>query len=313
VIARTPLGFNWGNATKVYVNHWDQRSVTAKDPSRPFRVARMDRVNLVRVFVGTSDVIARWKSDPQGTLADLRRMLDHAHGQGVRLVLSARLDQDAITALGGRGYASWAEAQQDLVTEGSAPWNGYVAWVRAVVGALGRHASAWSWEATNEPQWMLGSDAGAIGLDDLARFLNAMQRELKAAGAQRVNMGGATLEELSDPQLLLATEFTDVLDAHFYPDTDESGAPVGSNAAALIDAFEQHVARVRGLSGRARAAMVGEIGTLPAPWFNAVTQGCKARGWQALAWEFDGWDLYWFNDAHHADVLARLATLNARQ
>ena len=49
-LARRLLGFNWGNAAKVYVLHWDQRSVTAKDPSRPFRVAQKDRVSLVRGF-----------------------------------------------------------------------------------------------------------------------------------------------------------------------------------------------------------------------------------------------------------------------
>jgi hypothetical protein len=118
---------------------------------------------------------------------------------------------------------------------------------------------------------------------------------------------------MSDDQLLLATEFTDVLDAHFYPDYDAGGAPLGTNAAQIVAAFESHVARVAAVSGRARPAMVGEFGTLNAHWFTAIAQMCKSRGWNALAWEFDGWDQFWFNDAHHADVLSTLSTLNARR
>ena len=304
VMAPLRLGFDWGNAAKVYVDHWDQRSVKAADPSRPFRVARKFHVGLMRVFVGTDDVIALWQKNPAATIADLRRMLDGARANGVRLVLSARLDQSAIEQLAGHSYDDWGAAQADMVTPGSDAWEGYLAFLRSVIGALGKHPSAWSWEATNEPEWMLGSDAGAVSLDDLAYWLNVTQSAMHDAGAARVNMGGATLEEMSDDQLFIATEFTDVLDAHLYQDDGYT------NAADMVASFAAHVARVAALSGRARQAMVGEFGTLNAAWFNAVARASRAHGWPALAWEFDGWDDFWFNDSHHADVLSTISTLN---
>lgn len=304
------LGFNWGNASKLYFNHWDQRSVKASDPSRPFRVARRNGVHLMRVFVGLGDVIAGWQTDPDGTIKDLRKMLDDAQRNGVRLVLSARLDQNAIEACAGHTYDSWNAAQQDMVIPGSAPWQGYLAFLRGVIGALGKHPSAYSWEATNEPDWMLGTGDGTVSFDDLAMWLNVFQSEMHDAGAQHVNMGGATFEGMTDDQLLLATEYTDILDAHLYPDYDASGAPVGDSGQNEIDAFQAHIDRVEALTGQKRPAMIGEFGTLTPNWFHSVARAARAKGWPALAWEFDGWDQFWFNDTTHTDVLKTLASLN---
>ncbi len=304
------LGFNWDNAAKVYVLHWDQKSVKASDPSLAFRIAHENNVTLMRLWAGVGEVVQRWRSDPNGTLADFKGMLDDAQANGIRLIISNYLTQGTIEALAGRSYPDWPTAQRDLATPDSAAWNGHLAWLKDLITTLGGHPAAYSWEATNEPGWMLGVDAVTITKDQAAHWLNAFQKAMHTFGARRVNMGGSTFASMNDSQMSLATQYTDILDDHFYPDFDGNGNPVDGSEEALLSRFEDHIKRVEALSGRNRSAMVGEYGTLPWTWFTNLSQAIQARGWNGLAWEYDGWDQFWFNNSHRPEVLAHLRSSN---
>ncbi len=308
--AASALGFNWDNAAKVYVLHWDQKSVKSSDPSLGFRIAHENNITLMRSWAGIGEVVQRWRSDRNGTLADFKRMLDDAQANGIRLIISNYLTQGTIEALAGRSYPDWPSAQRDLATPGSAAWSGHMAWLQDLITTFGGHPAAYSWEATNEPGWMLGIDAGAITKDQAAHWLNAFQKAMHSFGARRVNMGGSTFGSMSDPQMSLATQYTDILDDHFYPDYDGNGNPVDGNEQTLLSRFGDHIKRVEALSGRNRSAMVGEYGTLPWTWFTNLSQAIQARGWKGLAWEYDGWDQFWFNGSHRPEVLAHLRSSN---
>lgn len=306
-------GFNWPNAAALYVLHWDQLSVSASDASAPFRVAKANGIRLVRTFVGTEGSVGRWKTDPTGTLNDVQRMLDDAHANGVKMVLSNYLTHQMVQLLAGRQYAGWAEAQRDVTTPNSVAWNGLMAWQRTLVQRFGSHPAAYSWEVTNEPSWMLGIDNGTVAIDQGMTFLNVFQKALHDLGAAKVNMGGLRIYEpglLSDSQLLRATEHVDVLDHHFYPDYDASGQPIGSNASQLVASYARYVDHVRAL-GRPLPAMIGEAGTLPSGWFTTVHSEAVNRGWTILSWGYDAWDLYQFNTSVRPEVLAALHAWNS--
>ncbi len=304
------MGFNWDNAATVYVLHWDERSISASDPSLPLRTARENNVGLVRVFVGTPEVIARWRADRTGTLADIRRMLDDARGNGVKLILSNYLTKATIEALAGTTFPDWASAQRYLETPGSSGYNAFRDWLSTLASNFRDHPAIYSFEVTNEPGWMLGFDSGAVSKDQVADFLGTMFRALKQAGAGRTNLGGSPFDTMTDDELRRAVESCDVLDMHFYPDPGPDGKPLGTNGGILLSTLQGLVNRVRNLTGRDRPAMVGEVGTLPWGWFADVSHAALARGWIVLAWGYDGWDNFWFNEDHRPEVLAYLKSTN---
>ena len=303
----TPMmsdGFNWPNAAAVYVQQWDQKSVSANDPSLPLRIANATRKSVVRVLLGTADTISRWKADPEETLRDMRRMLDDARRNDVRLILSNYLSEPAVEALAGREYPSWPTAQRDLTAPYSPAWNGLEAWTAAVVSVLHDHPAVYSWEVTNEPSWMLGMDNGAVDINQGLSFLDHFQKKLHTYGGDVVNMGGLPLfdpSRLTDTQLLLATRHVDVLDHHLYSDVSGDGTIV--DAATSVEEYATYIERLHAL-GRRIPAMLGEIGTRPNNWFSWVMCEARSRGWLALPWGYDSWDEYHFSVGDRFDVLA---------
>jgi len=303
-MAGAVVGFNWPNAAKVYMNHWDQQSVTYKDRSMPFRVASANGVPVMRVFTGIEDSIAKAKASPETTFADFKNMLDDAQANNVKLVLTNYLTKEAIESLAGHPYAAWTDAERDLATPGSAPWRGFENWITQTAGRFGSHPAAYSWEVTNEAGWMLGMDNGTITADAGVAFLDHFQSLLKTSGAKRVNAGGQTFfdpSRLTDNQVKVATRNVDILDHHLYPEAGD--------AQKQLDMFSTYVTRVKSL-GRDIPAMLGEYGTNPTPFFDHVTAEGLKQGWMLLPWGFDSWDNHKFNDSSDSAVLNKIKALN---
>jgi hypothetical protein len=306
--SRARFGMNWASAANVYILHWKQGSSRPDDAAQVFRVARVNGIGTVRVFLGNAGTVARWRQDPSGTLADMKRLFDDAASNDIRLVLSNYWTHDAIEAAAGRKYASDREACRALATRDTEAWRGAQAFVEATVGAFGSHPAASSWEASNEPGFMLGVDAGFVTNESGARWLNAFQKKMHELGAARINMGGATFPAMSDDEIRIAFEHCDTLDDHLYTDHDSQGNDRGANARALVEGLERHVERVARLTGRDRDVMVGEFGNVPDAWFRELHQRIATHPWLALAWEYDGeGDDNWFSSTHRPGILQLLA------
>lgn len=304
------VGFNWPNAVAVYVNHWDQQTVTHADRSRPFRVAAAHGATIMRTFLGTVDSFRATRSpDPvvrEAAWRDLRALLDDAAAQGVRLILSNYLTEEAVEALAGRQYRSWPEARRALVTAGSPPWLAFRQWMDEATTRFAGHPAALSWEVMNEPGWMLGIDDGTVGHDAAAVFLDTFQGRYQRAGVT-VNAGGRPKYDttlLSDAQVRLMTRHVDVLDDHLYPE--------GGSAEAMLDAVGAYRDRVLRLTGRALPVVLGEIGTQPESFFTAVMAGAEERGFGRVVWGFDAYDDNAFSDVAREHVLQTIAAGNRR-
>lgn len=309
-VARGTVGFDWGNAAKVYILHWDQRSVLASDPSAVFRVAKENGVHVMRCFLGSREVYQRWLSDPAGMKADAQRLFNDAAANGVAEMVSHDVGHHAIEVLAGKTYPDWATAQRDLVTTGTSAHDNFLRFLADMASTFGQNPGLYSMEVVNEPTWQLGSDAGHISNDQLVAFLNEGFKLLKEHGAKRTNMGGSKLAWATDDQLRQAYQYVDLADDHFYPDYDAVGNPVDGNVARRFQGMEDLLARLQRVMGRTFPAMLGEMGTLPRPWFTSVVDGALSRGWTALAWEYDGWDQFWFSTAYRPEVLDYLRTSN---
>ena len=298
------IGMNIIPVLEPYILGWDQESVTAADPSRPFRVAKANGITRVRVaLAGRQEIVQRWKANPTAFWKAYRRVLDDAHAQGLTLAIHNRLEKGVIEVLAGHGYGSWEDAQRDVTTKGSAAWNGYRAFLQEAVTEVGGHPAIHSWEVVNEPQWMLGYDSGAVSKDAVIEFVNAFQGALHSFGVKRVHMGGAYFDDLDDTRFRRVYEHTDLFDAHLYPD--------GGDASAAINRVEAVHARVQALSGRDLPIMLGEIGTVPwSGWSKPILDTCHQQGWTCLAWGFDAWDENAFDDASRPEVLAHVRTLD---
>lgn len=309
------VGFDWPAAGRVYVAHWTQQSVTSADPSRAFRIAEAHNIHLVRVFLGDDVVIGDWKNNPTDAMNGIQKMFDDANANNVKLIISTYLTQQTMQVLAGHSYASWSDAQKDLINPSSTAYNELGKWDEAVIGQFGSNPAAYSWEVTNEPNWMLGIDSGTVSRDDGYTFLDHFQQLLHRDGAKLVNGGG---EPLYDPSLLTDTQLKtyaahlDILDNHIYPSYDNSGTPLGgtTEAQAAIDATNTYYQRVRSLTGRLKMpAMLGEFGTLQPTWFQSMAQQSMDHGWNTIAWGFDAYDQYDFNDMTRPEVLSLLAKL----
>lgn len=303
------IGFNAPNQGRVYIMDWDQVSVTAADPLKPFRIAKANGVGLMRVFTWDDATIGKWKQDNGAAVADMVRMCNDAYSQGVRLILSPRLDKPDIEALSGKVYADWPAARKDIVTAGSSGYATFGTLLGQSAQALRDNPCVYSMEVVNEPPYMLGMDDGSISRDQGIAFVDHMQSVLKANGAARVNSGSWPLY---DPTLLTDTQVTtfmrnaDIIDAHFYP-PDPGNAATGSptQAAVLLGQHAAYASRVRTLLGRPdMPVMIGEVGTLPWPaWSKTMTDGALERGWTVLPWGFDAFDVNRFNETDRPEVL----------
>ena len=114
------VGFDWPNAGRVYVAQLTQQSTTPAMPARPFTVAASHGIKRIRVFVGDDLVIRAWQRDPVTTFARIQQLLDDAAAAHIKIIFSNYLTQETVAALAGHLYSSWAAAQQDLTTPGSA-------------------------------------------------------------------------------------------------------------------------------------------------------------------------------------------------
>ncbi len=304
------VGFNWPNAVAVYVNHWDQQSVSHADRSRPFRIASAHGVTLMRTFLGTVDSFRATRSpDPEvreAAWTDLRSLLDDAAAEGVRLILSNYLSEEAVEALADQPYRSWSDARRALVTEGSLPWLAFRQWIDEATTRFAGHPATLSWEVMNEPGWMLGIDDGTVGHDAAAVFLDTFQGQYQRADVT-VNAGGRPKYDttlLSDDQVRLMTRHVDVLDDHLYPE--------GGPAEAMLDAAGAYRDRVMRLTGRTLPVVLGEIGTQPPSFFTAVMAGAEERGFVRVVWGFDAYDGNAFSDVTQPHVLETIAAATRR-
>jgi len=188
--------------------------------ARPFTVAASHGITRVRVFEGDDLVIQAWQRDPVTTFARIQQLLDDAAAAHVKITISNYLTQETVAALAGHPYSSWAAAQRDLTTPGSAPWNELTAWLQSVTGRFGSNHAAASFEVMNEPNYMLGLDSQAVDRDQGVRFLDYFADVLHSFGAAQVNGGGRPVFDpmtLTDAQLALYVRHLDVLDDHLYP------------------------------------------------------------------------------------------------
>ncbi len=315
-IAPGIVGFNASNEGMVYISHINQLSVTASDPSRPFRTAKANNVKLMRVFSWNSVTINTWKSNPSTAMSDLLRMCNDAKANGVQLILSPRLDQNDIQAITGKTYASWAAARQDLITPGSAGYITYENLMKQTVQTLSGNTCVYSYEVVNEPSYMLGADDGSITEDQMVTFVDHMQSVLKAAGAVRVNSGSWPFYDpslVSDQQIITFMRNADIIDAHLYPpDPVNTSLSTVAQANSMLTQNDTYVARVRSLLGKpTMPAMVGEAGTLPWPdWSQTIINGSRSRGWTVLPWGFDAYDANAFTETTRPEVLSYIKSLN---
>ncbi len=313
------VGLNWPAAGRVYLAGMSERSTTAEDPDLALGVSADAGLRQVRVLVGVDGAITTWASDPGRALDGLERLLDDAADHDIVLVLSQYPDQRMISALAGREYASWAEAQRDLTTPGSVPYRQFESWLRALLTRFATHPAAASWEVVSEPGYMLGLDSGAVDLAAGLAFVEHFAALHQELGARSVNGGGRPFYDparISDEDLRAYVSNLDVLDDHLYPPVDrETGDPTGSAAdgRAQVEATERWFARARQVSGRAdMPAMLGEVGTQPTPWFAEVVTAATRRGWPVLAWGFDAYDVNEFNDRVNPATLQVLASAAER-
>jgi hypothetical protein len=313
------VGLNWPAAGRVYLAGMSERSTTAEDPDLALGVSADAGLRQVRVLVGVDGAITTWASDPGRALDGLERLLDDAADHDIVLVLSQYPDQRMISALAGREYASWAEAQRDLTTPGSVPYRQFESWLRALLTRFATHPAAASWEVVSEPGYMLGLDSGAVDLAAGLAFVEHFAALHQELGARSVNGGGRPFYDparISDEDLRAYVSNLDVLDDHLYPPVDrKTGDPTGSAAdgRAQVEATERWFARARQVSGRAdMPAMLGEVGTQPTPWFAEVVTAATRRGWPVLAWGFDAYDVNEFNDRVNPATLQVLASAAER-
>jgi hypothetical protein len=310
VVMPTGMGFNWPNTVVTYVNGWDQQSTTYANRARPFQVAAANGVKVMRTFFGTVDSITKVKSSDGPTAsaawAGLQEILDTAAANGVKMILSNYLTLETIQALAGTTYANWAAAQVDITTPGSAAWNGLQWWISQCMTRFANHAGVFSWEVTNEPNYMLGMDSGAITVDAGVNFLDVMQQYLRTNGAKAIGTGGRylyTKANVTDAQAIIGTRAVDYLDDHFYTE---------ATAAQHLAEMDTWVARVRGLLSRPNLpVLAGEYGSNPQQFFNDITDGLKARGWTPVVWGYDSYDSHEFNESTDTYVLTRIGQYNS--
>jgi len=305
-------GLNWPNAGRVYVGHFSQQSIQADRPDQVFVQSRVHGLADLRIFVGDNVVFGALHRDRPAALADMDRMLADAGRHGQRLVLSNYLTQASIEALAGHSFPSWAAAQQDLTAPGSASWTGLQDWFGVVVPRFARNTAVASWEVVNEPAYMLGVDAGAVGVNAEVGFLDHFQQLLHQLGARSVNAGGRPaldLSRLDDEQMRRYATHLDVLDDHLYPGTGPAGQPVGGATAGrdAVASTQAWFERVRALTGRPDLpGMVGELGSQDEPWFRAALDAGLSHGWTVLAWGYDAYDANRFTSTVRPEVLAEL-------
>ncbi len=312
------VGFDWPNAGRVYVAQLTQQSTTPAMPARPFTVAASHGITRVRVFVGDDLVIRAWQRDPVTTFARIQQLLDDAAAAHVKIIFSNYLTQETVAALAGHPYSSWAAAQQDLTTPGSAPWNELSAWLQSVAGRFGSNHTAASFEVMNEPNYMLGLDSQAVERDQGLRFLDHFAELLHRFGAAQVNGGGRPVFDpmtLTDAQLALYVRHLDVLDDHLYPALAADGTPTGTatDARAAVAGAARWFTRARRVNGDSRMpAMLGEVGSAPDGWGRAAVAAGSGHGFTTLVWGFDAYDANNFTDTVRPVVLAWLSALSAR-
>lgn len=307
-VSRADIGMNIIPVLEPYMLGWNQKSVMAADPSRPFRVAHDNGIKTVRIgLAGRVEALNIWKADRSRFWQMFRHILDDARAQGLQVVVHNRLEQAVIEAMSGRTYANWGEAQRDVTTPGSAAWNGYWDFLRDAVAAVNEHPALYSWEVVNEPTWML-SYGDQVPREQVINFVNVFQGALHSVGAKRVHMGGALFNDgISDDLFRKVYEHTDILDAHLYT---WDGGPT---AAALLDQVQAEHDRVQQLTGRDLPIMLGEFATVPWDGFSRpIFDRCNQRGWTCLAWGFDAWDEHSFNEVERPEVMALIRQRSGR-
>jgi hypothetical protein len=299
-------GYNWPNAGRVYVGHFDQLSVRASDAAAPLRAGRANDLGTIRVFLGDDVVFNRWREAPDAALADIARLVADAQRNHVRLVLSNYLTPRSIAALAGHGFKDDATARRDLVTPGSPSWEGLASWLDAVVPRFAGSSAIASWEVMNEPGFMLGVDAGDVGVAEEMHFLDFFQGLLKQRGADTVNGGGRPAfdpSRLTDADVRLYAAHLDVLDDHLYPAAADDGP---AEAAAEVNRTAAWFQRVEQVTGRSFPATIGELGSADDTWFTAALADARGRGWTVLAWGYDAYDPNAFTVTQRPQVLSEL-------
>ena len=311
------VGFNWPNAGRVYLAGLTQQSTTAAVPDRPFAVAAAHDVPQVRVFTGVDAAITTWIEDPGTVIRGMDRLLADTDRLGIQVVISNYPDQPMISALAGHSYPSWAAAQLDLTTPGSVPYTRFQAWLDMIVPRYSTHPSIASWEVVNEPGYMLGIDSGTVSVASGLAFVDHFADVLHELGARTVNGGGRPVFDplrLTDDQLATYTRHLDVLDDHLYPATVPGVAPAGSDqdAHAAVASAAAWFDRARRVADRpGMPAMLGEVGSQPNSWFDAVRSDASSRGWPTFAWAFDAYDTSTFTDTTNPATLALLGAAAA--
>jgi hypothetical protein len=315
------MGFNWPNAIVTYVNQWDQQSTTYANRTKPLVFAQSRGATRMRTFIGTIDAITKSKDPAQSatTWTRINELLTDANSRGVKLICSNYLTQETIGALAGTTYASWQAARAALVTTNSAAWNGLKAWIDALAanGVL-NHAGAFSWEVTNEPNYMLGIDDGSVTRSAAAAFIDFFNAYYKSKGAPRTNLGGRFLydkAQVTNAEITTLFAHCDWNDDHCYPLS-------GTNAEFHIASLDAWVERVNTVTGRAVPMMVGEYGTNSdniygatidpnnTEFFTRLTDACISRGWYPVTWGYDAWDIHIFNETDKPYVGSKIDVAN---
>lgn len=307
------VGFNWPNAGRVYVAGLTQQSTSPEFPQRPFTVAHSSALPQVRIFLGVDAAITTWRTNPATAFARMQRLVSDADTQHVQLIVSNYPDQPMISALAGHDYPSSGAAQRDLTTPGSLPYVRFGQWLAAVVPRFTTDPAIASWEVVNEPGYMLGIDDGTVNLAAGLAFVEHYSKVLHDLGARTVNGGGRPVFNpmtLTDQQLAGYTNAIDVLDDHLYPRA-APGRPLlvsTADAHAAVAAAARWFDRARLIARRpALPAMLGEVGSVPTPWFTTVQADATARGWPVFAWAFDAYDDNNFTDHVQPATIGLLA------
>jgi hypothetical protein len=318
------MGFNWPNAIVTYVNQWDQQTTTYANRAHPFVFAQNRGSTRMRTFIGTIDAVNGYKGTnaaataPQ-TWTRINELLGDANTRGVKLACSNYLTKETIEALAGTTYASWTAARAALVTNGSAAWNGFKAWIDALAanGVL-NHVGVYSWEVTNEPNYMLGIDDGSVTRSAAATFIDYFNAYYKTKGAPRTNLGGRFLydkSQVTNAEITTLFANCDWNDDHCYP-------LAGTNAEFHIASLDAWVERVNTVTGRSVPMMIGEYGTNSdniygasidpnnTEFFTRITDACVNRGWYPITWGYDAWDIHIFNETAKLYVGSKIDTVN---
>jgi hypothetical protein len=302
-----PFGYNWSGAMNVYVHGWNNGGVLASDPVKPFRIARANGISRLRTFVGDDASVSAINADASAGWAKLQTFFDDAAAYGMKIIISQYPTLQMLNLMTVTQYATWELAQAALVTPGNTLYIAYEAWLNDMLTHFASHPAAWSWEVMNEPNYMLGIDAGTVTIQQGVDFLDHMQGVLKAGGALNVNSGGKpwyNAVTMTDAQVIKLAANMDIMDDHVYPDNGADTTTFDVDFAAL----QARIARTFTLTGRQLPGMLGEIGTEPNSWLLHALTKANTAGYWALPWQFSADDAnYPFDDVVHPEVIAAIS------